>query len=126
MNMNDFQDLAVCGIRVGSLQKRIEKGLMFLNDHMEEAAALYVKLEKAKVGEGGKVADEMADMLGFMLVDIALICDGLMMNMGSIAKRNLMNVMEQKEAERDLGEESAKSILKKVCELAGKVVQSDE
>ena len=107
MNMNDFQDLAVCGIRVGSLQKRIEKGLMFLNDHMEEAAALYVKLEKAKVGEGGKVADEMADMLGFMLVDIALICDGLMMNMGSIAKRNLMNVMEQKEAERDLGEESA-------------------
>lgn len=126
MNMDDFQDLAVCSIRAGSLQKRIEKGLMFLNDHMEEAAALYVKLEKAKAGEGGKVADEMADMLGFMLVDIALICDGLMMNMGSIAKRNLMNVIEQKEAERDLGEESAKSILKKVCELAGKVVQSDE
>ena len=126
MNMNDFQDLAVCGIRVGSLQKRIEKGLMFLNDHMEEAAALYVKLEKAKEGEGVKVADEMADILGFMLVDIALICDGLMRNMSSVALRNLMNLMEQKEAERDLGEESAKSILKKVCELAGKAVQSDE
>lgn len=126
MNMNEFQKIAVCGIRAGSLKERIEKGLMFLDDHMEEAAALYVKMEKAKGAESCKVAEEMADMLGFMLVDIALICDGMMMNMGSIALRNLMNVMRQKAGERDLGEESAKSILKKVCELAGKVVQSDE
>ena len=125
MNMNDFQNIAVSGIRTETLHQTIEQGLMFLDDHLEEAATMYAKLEKAKGTESREVADKLADMLGFMLVDIAMICQGLMMNMGSIAKRNLMNAMQQR-GETDLEEESAKGVLRKVYEMVGKVVQTGE
>lgn len=125
MNMNDFQNIAVSGIRTETLHQKIEQGLMFLDDHVEEAATMYAKLENAKGTECREAADKLADMLGFMLVDIAMICQGLMMNMGSIAKRNLMNAMQQR-GETDLEEESAKGVLRKVYEMVGKVVQTGE
>ena len=125
MNMNDFQNIAVSGIRTETLHQKIEQGLMFLDDHLEEAATMYAKLENAKATESREAADKMADMLGFMLVDIALICEGLMMNMGVVAKRNLMKAMRQR-GETDLEEESAKGVLRKVYEMVGKVVQTGE
>lgn len=125
MNMNDFQDIAVRGIRTETLHQKVEQGLMFLDDHVEEAAALYVKLEKATGEESRKTDEALADMLGFMLVDIAMICTGLMMDMGSIAKHNLMNAMQQR-GETDLEEVSAKGVLRRVYEMVGKVVQTGE
>lgn len=125
MNMNEFQRLATASTQRMGVKEKVEKGLMFLDDHVEEAAALYVKVDKARGAEQAMAVDALADMLGFMLVDIALICEGLMMNMGSVATRNLMNVMKQR-GETDLEEESAKGVLRKVYEMVGKVVQTGE
>lgn len=125
MNMNEFQRLATASTQRMGVKEKVENGLMFLDDHVEEAAALYVKVDKARGAEQAKAADALADMLGFMLVDIAMICEGLMMNMGSVATRNLMNVMKQR-GETDLEEESAKGVLRKVYEMVGKVVQTGE
>lgn len=125
MNMNEFQRLATASTQRMGVKDKVEKGLMFLDDHVEEAAAMYVKVDKARGAEQAMAADKLADMLGFMLVDIALICEGLMMNMGSVATRNLMNVMKQR-GETDLEEESAKGVLRKVYEMVGKVVQTGE
>lgn len=125
MNMNEFQRLATASTQRMVAQEKVEKGMMFLDDHVEEAAALYVKVEKARGAEKATAADALADMLGFMLVDIAMICEGLMINMGSVATRNLMNVMKQR-GETDLEEESAKGVLRKVYEMVGKVVQTGE
>ena len=94
MNMNEFQRLATASTQRMGEKEKVEKGLMFLDDHVEEAAAMYVKVDKTRGAERSMAADKLADMLGFMLVDIALICEGLMMNMGSVATRNLMNVMK--------------------------------
>lgn len=126
MNMNEFQRLATASTQRMVVQEKVEKGMMFLDDHVEEAAALYVKVEKARGAEKAMAADALADMLGFMLVDIAMICEGLMINMGSVATRNLMNVMKQQRGETDLEEESAKGVLRKVYEMVGKVVQTGE
>ena len=126
MNMNEFQRLATASTKRMGVKEKVENGLMFLDDHVEEAAALYVKVDKARGAEQAKAADALADMLGFMLVDIAMICEGLMMNMGSVATRNLMNVMKQLRGETDLEEESAKGVLRKVYEMVGKVVQTGE
>ena len=126
MNMNEFQRLATASTKRMGVKEKVENGLMFLDDHVEEAAALYVKVEKARGAEKATAADALADMLGFMLVDIAMICEGLMMNMGSVATRNLMNVMKQLRGETDLEEESAKGVLRKVYEMVGKVVQTGE
>lgn len=126
MNMNEFQRLATASTQRMGVKEKVENGLMFLDDHVEEAAALYVKVDKARGVEQAKAADALADMLGFMLVDIAMICEGLMMNMGSVATRNLMNVMRQQRGETDLEEESAKGVLRKVYEMVGKVVQTGE
>ena len=125
MNMNEFQRLATASTQRMGVKEKVEKGLMFLDDHVEEAAALYVKVDKERGEEQVMAVDKLADMLGFMLVDIALICEGLMMNMGSVATRNLMNVMKQR-GETDLEEESAKGVLRKVYEMVGKVVQTGE
>ena len=125
MNMNEFQRLATASTKRMGVKEKVENGLMFLDDHVEEAAALYVKVDKARGAEQAKAADALADMLGFMLVDIAMICEGLMMNMGSVATRNLMNAMQQR-GETDLEEESAKGVLRKVYEMVGKVVQTGE
>lgn len=125
MNMNEFQRLATASTQRMGVKEKVENGLMFLDDHVEEAAAMYVKVDKAMGAEKAMAADKLADMLGFMLVDIALICEGLMINMGSIATRNLMNVMKQR-GETDLEEESAKGVLRKVYEMVGKVVQTGE
>lgn len=125
MNMNEFQRLATASTQRMVAQEKVEKGMMFLDDHVEEAAALYVKVEKARGAEKATAADALADMLGFMLVDIAMICEGLMINMGSVATRNLMNAMQQR-GETDLEEESAKGVLRKVYEMVGKVVQTGE
>ena len=125
MNMNEFQRLATASTKRMGVKEKVENGLMFLDDHVEEAAALYVKVDKARGAEQAKAADALADMLGFMLVDIAMICEGLMINMGSVATRNLMNAMQQR-GETDLEEESAKGVLRKVYEMVGKVVQTGE
>lgn len=125
MNMNEFQRLATASTQRMGVKEKVENGLMFLDDHVEEAAALYVKVDKERGEEKVMAVDKLADMLGFMLVDIALICEGLMMNMGSVATRNLMNAMRQR-GETDLEEESAKGVLRKVYEMVGKVVQTGE
>lgn len=136
MNMGEFGRIAV--IMLPDMEEdveRMEKGLMFASDHLEEAAAAYAQIE---AGAGGtKYADaveKLVYMLGCMLSDIALICNGLLMRMDTVAVsyivkslKDLTPVRSREAVEAvEEGPIPPMTLLRRIYEMAGKAVQSDE
>lgn len=134
MNMGEFGKIAVNMLPdMGDDMGRMEKGLMFAGDHLEEAAAAYAQLH---AGAGGReyceATDKLVYMLGCMLSDIALICNGLMMSMDTVAVNYIIKSVKDLREDGLKGETVEKEtidtmgLLRSIFEMAGKAVQSDE
>lgn len=137
MNMNDFGRIAVNMLPdMGNDLENMEKGLMFLDDHMEEAAAAYARIEAGAEAEAYvEAADTLVYMLGCMLADIALVCHGLMMSMNTVAVKYIIDTVKNLRGDGSKGEKvqavgegslDTMGILRSIYELAGGAVKSHE
>lgn len=101
MNMNEFQLITAVPMLEMAKVEKVERGIMYLDDHLEEAADAYAKMDAAKDHTAYMDAREkLKKMMGFMLSDIAMVCDGLGGRMGDIAVENLIDLMQAKEGRK--------------------------
>lgn len=98
MNMNEFQRISAAPMLEMAKVEKVERGIMYLDDHLEEAADAYAKMDSENSHrEYLHAREKLKKMLGFMLSDIAMVCDGLGERMGDIAVKNLIDLMQAKE-----------------------------
>lgn len=136
MNMNDFAMIAINTMpKVENNVQKIEKGLMFAGDHLEEAAAAYAQIAAGAQDQAYVDAMErLGDMLGHVLADIAMICDGTLMSMNCMARRYIIKSLKDlTQVSRGEAVEAVEegpippmTLLRRIYEMAGKAVQSDE
>lgn len=130
MNMNDFQRLTLASMGETRMIEHVRAGVRALTDHVEEARDAAVKMDGAETAE--QYVDQrkrLEAMLGFILVDVAEICEGLNTVMGDVAMINLQNLMRHARLEQTkLCHENAdgKGVLRAILELAGKAVHDSE
>lgn len=100
MNMNKFQRITCAAHLKMAKKAKVELGIGCLDDHLEEAADAYAKMDgaadRAAYMEG---REKLMKMLGFMLADIALVCDGLSETMDNVAVENLIDLINAGGAE---------------------------
>ena len=119
MRMNDFARMTLSTLPLMKDKERMESGAMFLNDHAEEVAALYAKLDAANEStEYIKAREDLRKALGFVLVDVVQMCAGLGVLLDEVAVENLCDCMRER---RKVTEQA----LEMMREVKGRVIQHE-
>lgn len=130
MNMHEFQRLTLATLPMMAMKDHLSAGMIALNDSVEDAAALYARMEKAEnADEYIEAREDLGKAMGFVLAAVAQVCEGLDVIMDEVAMENIENLLGQK-ADAKLEEQekglTTMGLLRSIFELAGKAVQSDE
>lgn len=116
MRMNDFARMTLSTLPVMKDKERLESGAMFINDHAEEVAALYARMDQAgEAKEYIKAREDLRKALGFVLVDVVQMCAGLGVLMDEVAVENLCDCMRDR---RNVTEQA----LEMMREVRGQVI----
>lgn len=116
MRMNDFARMTLSTLPLVKDKERLESGAMFLNDHAEDVAALYARMDSAnETTEYIKAREDLRKALGFILVDVVQMCAGLGVLLEEVAVENLCDCMRDR---RKVTEQA----LKMMGEVRGQVI----
>lgn len=130
MNMYDFQRLTMATLPEAEMTEHVKMGVRALADHTEEATGAAISMDEAQdADEYLDARERLEKMLGFILVDVVEICEGLDVMMSDVAIGNLTELLHyNRTAEKQLNSENAdqKGLLRAIYELAGKAVQTNE
>lgn len=114
MRLNDFQMITVKSLPETRKNERLEMGVLILNDHAEEAAAVFAHLDSAKdTEEFLQQREAMSKLAGFLLVDIVQICEGLGVDLEDVAIQNVLDYIQQAKQQRKLEEEILREVMRK-------------
>ena len=95
MNMNDFQRLTIASVGEAKMSEHLRAGMHALEDHVEEAHAAMTAMKSANdADEYVDQRERIEKMMGFILVDVAEICEGLDVLMDEVAMRNLVMLLQ--------------------------------
>lgn len=130
MNMNDFQRLTLASMGEAKMIEHVRQGMRALEGHAEEAKDAANRMDNTlTAGAYMEHRDRLAAMMGFVLVDVAEVCEGLDMLMGDVAMENLEELLKCTRvvpAEMAKCESPTLGILRQIAEMAGKAVTNDE
>lgn len=121
MTLNDFQCLTVASLGESTMIEHVRAGVRALCDHVDEAKDAVAKMEKADTPK--VYVDErerLTQTMGFLLVDIAEICEGLNELLEDVAMENLrelVRIRKMADAANEPQDEPKESILRKAVAL---------
>lgn len=123
MTLNDFQRLTIASMGESPMIEHVRAGVRALCDHVDEAKDAVAKMEKADTPK--VYVDErerLTQTMGFLLVDIAEICEGLNELLEDVAMENLRELvrirkMADEDAREEMEEKCKKSVLSRAVAL---------
>ena len=131
MTLNDFQRLTIESMGAANMIEHVRAGVRALCDHVDEAKDAARVVEKAETPSAYVDARErLAHILGFVLVDVAEICEGLDVLMDDVAMENLCELvrirnMVEKDDREEMEEKYKESILRKAVALMQGMLDSE-
>ena len=123
MTLNDFQRLTIASMGAANMIEHVRAGVLALGDHVDEAKDAARVMEKAETSSTYVDARErLVHMLGFVLVDVAEICEGLDVLMADVAMENLCELvrirkMVDKDDREEMEEKCKESVLGRAVAL---------
>lgn len=129
MTLNDFQCLTMASLGESTMIEHVRAGVRALCDHVDEAKDAAAKMEKADTADA--YVDErerLTQTMGFLLVDIAEVCEGLNELLGDVARENLcelVRIRKMVDAANEPQDEPKESILRKAVALMQGMLDSE-
>lgn len=129
MTLNDFQCLTMASLGESPMIEHVRAGVRALCDHVDEAKDAVAKMEKADTPK--VYVDErerLTQTMGFLLVDIAEICEGLNELLEDVAMENLrelVRIRKMVDVANEPQDEPKESILRKAVALMQGMLDSE-
>lgn len=121
MTLNDFHRLTMASLGESTTIEHVRAGIRALCDHVDEAKDAEAKMEAAETPRAYmEERERLTQTMGFLLVDITEICEGLNELLEDVAMENLcelVRIRKMVDGAIDQQEEPKESILRKAVAL---------
>lgn len=103
MLMSDFQELAKATLPDMKATERLDTGVVVFNDHADELAKMYAKKRQLILSTDfvvdlearAEAKRQLVDLIGYTLVDLVQICEGMGLSMDYVAARHIVTVIKE-------------------------------
>ena len=129
MTLNDFQCLTVASLGESTNTEHVRAGVRALCDHVDEAKDAAAKMGKADTPKVYvEERERLTQTMGFLLVDIAEICEGMSELLEDVAMENLrelVRIRKMVDVANEPQEEPKESIRRKAVALMQGMLDSE-